>query len=51
MTDPENIVFCYEPINMRNNITGQYQRHIKNPVELIQLNSFTNIVNGLKVIK
>ena len=35
-TKPENLGFCYQPISMPNNITRQYQRCIKNPVELLQ---------------
>ena len=33
---PENLGFCYQPISMPNNITRQYQRRIKNPVELLR---------------
>ena len=35
-TKPENLGFCYQPISMPNNITRQYQRRIKNPVELLR---------------
>ena len=35
---------------MPNNITRQYQRRIKNPVELLRWSSFTKIVKGYKVI-
>ena len=33
---PENLGFCCQPISMPNNITRQYQRRIKNPVELLR---------------
>ena len=32
----ENLGFCYQSISMPNNITRQYQRRIKNPVELLR---------------
>ena len=35
-TKPEILGFCYQPISMPNNITKQYQRRIKNPVELLR---------------
>ena len=44
-TKPENLGFCYQPISMPNNITRKYQRHIKNPVELLWWISLTKIVN------
>ena len=40
---PENLVFCYQPISMPNNITRQYQTRIKNSVKLLQWSSFTKI--------
>ena len=33
---PENLGFCYQSISMPNNINRQYQRRIKNPVELLR---------------
>ena len=33
---PENLGFYYQPIGMPNNTTKQYQRRIKNPVELLR---------------
>ena len=35
---------------MPNNITRQYQRPIKNPVDLLRWSSFTKIVNSCRVI-
>ena len=35
-TKPENLGFCYPHISLPNNITRQYQRRIKNPVELLR---------------
>ena len=34
-TEPKNLGFYYQPISMPNNNTRQYQRHIKNLVELL----------------
>ena len=45
-TKSSNLGFCYQPISMPNNIARQYQRHIKNPVELLRWSSFTKSVNG-----
>ena len=45
-TKPENLGFCYQPINMPNDITRHYQRYIKNPAELLQWSSYTKVVNG-----
>ena len=33
---PENLGVCYQPISMSNNINKQYQRRIKNPVEVLR---------------
>ena len=41
-----NLGFSYQPSSLPNNITRQYQRSIKNPVELRRWSSFTKIVNG-----
>ena len=49
-TKPENLGFCYEPVNLPNSIARQYQRRIKSPVEPLGWHSFTKTVNGLKVI-
>ena len=49
-TKPENLGFCYEPVNLPNSIDRQYQRRIKSPVEPLGWHSFTKTVNGLKVI-
>ena len=35
-TKPENLGFCYQSKSIPNNITTQYQRRIKNPVELLR---------------
>ena len=35
-TKPENLGFCHRLVTMRNSITRQYQRCIKNPVKLLR---------------
>ena len=45
-TKPENLDFCYQLIIIPNNITTQYQRHIKNQVELLRSSLFTKQVKG-----
>ena len=42
----KNLGFCFQPISIPSNITRQYQKHIKNPVELLRRSYFTKIVNG-----
>ena len=50
MRDPPSlkIGFCCQPISMPNNITRQYQRHIKNPIELLRWSSFIKKLTARK---